>query len=87
MKPSAVASLSSSEETEPSEDKGTDGKLCFKIPNPKRTFHEALFSFVWKLPKSQLNTTEIGKCLDFHFTKGFVMKCVAPAVVLVGEMP
>lgn len=41
-KPAAVASLSSSEAAEPTEDKGTDGKLCFKMPSPKRTVHEAL---------------------------------------------
>lgn len=46
-----------------------------------------LFSLVWKLPESRLNKAEIGKCLDFRFTKGFVMKYVAPAAVLVGEMP
>lgn len=65
-KPLAVPSLSSSEEAELSEDKGTDCKWCFKISSPKRTFHKALFSFVWKWPKSQLNNTEIGNCLDFH---------------------
>jgi len=65
-KPSAVASVISSEETELSEDKGTDCKLCYEISSPKRTFHNAFFSFVWKLPKSQVNNTEIGKCLNFH---------------------
>lgn len=68
-KPSAVASLSSSEATEPCEDKGTDCKLHCKISNPKRTFHKAVFFFVWKLLKSQLNHTEIGKCLDFDLQK------------------
>lgn len=60
-KPSAVASLSS-EEAKPSEDKGTDCKLHCKVSKPKRTFHKAVFSFVWKLLKSQLNPTEIGTC-------------------------
>lgn len=68
IKPSAVANLSS-EDTELSENKGTDWKLCSEISHPKRTFHETVFSFVWKLPKSQLNNTEIGKHLDFHLQK------------------
>ncbi|XP_051648646.1 ADP-ribose glycohydrolase MACROD2 isoform X1 [Manacus candei] len=68
-KPSAAASLSPSEDTELSEDKGTDWKLCFEIPSPKWTFHEALFSFVWKLPKSQLNNTEIDSLKDSKGTR------------------
>lgn len=68
-KPSAVASLSSSEEAKPSEDKGTDCKLHCKISKPKRTSHKAVFSFVWKLLKSQLNHTEIGTYLDFDLQK------------------
>lgn len=68
-KPSAVASQSSSEETELGEGKGTDCKLCFKLPSPERAFHKALFSFVWELPKAQLNNTEIGKCVGFHLLK------------------